>query len=182
MITTPPTVESLKLNPINMHTLLRPDITNYPILGDEVDWFTGVTELHNQLLVVYQFPDVVVVSFTADGRISQLRSPPGLPIDEASGFFSTKDDEILREWLRQVGFQPGLIKVKRFMLPQYHIGIRDVAPSYTSVLLNANVHSQEELLLAQREVEHWSNQGLFELSLNEHTNLWIDKAGTIVAT
>ena len=162
--------------------VIRPESTDYPLRGDEVDWFTGVTQHCNQLLVVYQFPDVVAVSFTPDGYIYHLSSPPGLPIDEAAGFFSVEDDEMLRGWLCQIGFRSGLIKVKRFMLPQHHIGIVDVPPAYSNILLHASLHSQDELELAQQEVEHWSNQGLFELSLNEFTNLWIDQTGTIVAT
>jgi hypothetical protein len=172
----------LKLNPINKQTLSRPESTDYPLRGDEVDWFTGVTPLGNQLLVVYQFPDVVAISFTPDGHVSHLSSPPGLPIDEASGFFSVEDDDMLHGWLYQISFQSGLVKAKRFMLPQYHIGIVDMPSVYSNMLLQASLHSQEDLELAQREVEHWSNQGLFELWLNEFTNLWIDKAGAIVAT
>lgn len=170
------------MNPISEHTLSRPESTDYPLQGDEVDWFTGVTSSGNQLLVIYQFPDVVVVAFTPDGHLSGLSSPPGMPIDADAGFFSMKDDDILRSWLLQMGFRTALINVKRFTLPQHHIDIIDLPSNSAKILLHPTLYSDEELAIAQQELKYWSNQGLFELWLNEFTNIWIDKAGAIVAT
>lgn len=170
------------MNPIDTRALSRANSTGYPLRGDEVDWFTGSARLGSQLLVVYQFPDVVVVSFSQEGHIENLISPPGLPTNEALGFFSAQDDDVLQKWLAQLDFVPGLITVKRFNLPQHHIRIEDLPYHTAQLWLHPELCTHEQRELAQQEIEHWSNQGMFELWLNEHTNIWIDKTGEIVAT
>ena len=166
---------------IRAHQFSRDPSTVYLLQGDDVDWQTGFTTGGNQLLVVRMFPDVLAIRFTHDGNVDQMISAPGFP-STFSGFFSDQDEETLREWLNQVGFQPGLIRIRRFFFPEYHVGISDLPSYFQHILLNPAEHNQDEQAFAQRELLRWSKEGIFELSLGEHNDLWIDKTGQVIAT
>lgn len=166
---------------IHIHNFSRSPSTLYRLQGDNVDWYTGFTGDRGQILVIKNFPDVLVIRFAHDGNIDGVVPVSGFPSTSA-GFFSEQDEEVLGEWLSQAGFQPGLIQVKSFFLSEHHIGISDLSSFFKNILLNPTKYSQAERAFAQRELSRWSKEGLFEFSLGEHNELWIDKTGQIIAS
>jgi hypothetical protein len=153
----------------------------YHLQGDDVDWQTGFTRDGDQLLVIRMFPDVLAIRFTHNGKLDRIVSVPGFP-SSSLGFFSEQNEEALREWLSQVGFRPGLIRVRRFFLSEHHVGISDLSSYFQNILLSPSKYSQDERAFAQRELFRWSKEGIFELSLGEHNDLWIGKNGQIIAS
>lgn len=166
---------------IHANNFSRNSSALYQLQGDGVDWQTGFTRDGDQVLVIRMFPDVLAIRFTHDGNLGCVVSVPGFP-STSSGFFSDQDEEALCGWLSQVGFQSGYISVRRFFLSDHHVGISDLPLYFQDILLNPTNYSQDEYTFAQRELSRWTKEGIFEFSLGEHNDLWIDRTGQIIAT
>lgn len=169
------------MNTISKDSLTRGESAVYPIKGDDVDWHAGIISSGEQILVVLFFPTILALRFSANGELVGLMSVSGFP-SQSIGVFSQQDDERLQDWLKDIGFRPSLIRIKRFFLPEYNIGISDLSQMFKKYLLHPNQFDRDEVDFAERESQRWSAKGLFELWLNEWTDVWIDGMGEIVAT
>jgi hypothetical protein len=159
----------------------------YPIIGypDRFFW-TGTTSSGQQVLMVIKFPDIVALFFDQEGELQEIIERPlaasTVILAEQVGIreaFARQTDPTLLSWITEFGFQEGPIEVKRFFLPEYHIGIIDFPPSFQEVIINPTAFSIDEQLIASSERERWFNDGLFQLWLNDKKELWIAKDGQI---
>lgn len=165
---------------MNPTTHLRDDLYLYPIRGDSHDFYTGTTKNGSQLLVVISLPFATAVFFDHEGRL--LRSEE-LYLNDAdnTGVFSEVDEQQLTSWLQSLGYSGGMIRVRRFFLPQHNIGILDFPNDFQDMLFLPSF-GQEERNFAQRELKRWISEGQFQLCLNPDIDLWIDGSGNITST
>jgi hypothetical protein len=124
---------------------------------------------------------VLVLTFTADGYLANVGSVPGFPT-EAEGCFSAEDTVALQNWFQRVRLELATIRVKRFALLQHQLMINDFPRYYQDMLQHPEGCSNEEHAFAQRELDRWSVEGLFELSLHDDYDVWINDSGQIQAT
>src|SRR5262245_18105084 len=111
---------------------VRDDDYLYSIQSDPFYYYARRTPDGTPMLVVLQYPCIVTVSFDKAGDIMATSEKPlseetrGLV--QRSGFyrdFLQAADQEITSHLADSGFAQDTIKVKRFFLPRYHIGIRD---------------------------------------------------------
>jgi hypothetical protein len=166
------------MNPL---TLFRDDSHLYPICGDDNDFFTGMTADGLQVLVVVAVPTAIAVFFDREGRL--IKNEERHLVDAGrTGVFAETDERQLYSWLQSLGYKKGIILVRRFFISQYHIGVFDFPDSFSDILLSSSNRNQEERDFAQRELNRWASEGLFQLWLNPDTDLWIDSNGNIAST
>jgi hypothetical protein len=79
-------------------------------------------------------------------------------------------------WQREVGFQPGPIRVRRFWLPDREVGIGDGEHYYEE----SEDMSEEERAEARRMRDEWMQGGCFVLYWQRA--LWVDGDGQVFAT
>ncbi|HWE35634.1 MAG TPA: hypothetical protein VG406_03610 [Isosphaeraceae bacterium] len=87
-----------------------------------------------------------------------------------------------RPWLRELGFRPGTIRVKKLADPETGVSIDD-HPKYLANFLDGTpdpCFSAEDLEGFSAEIDHWRNRGLFVL--NNRYDIWIDGEGNIDST
>jgi hypothetical protein len=149
-------------------------------------YWTGTIAEALQLLVVVQVPSIIAIVFDRNGDLVRVErrmlSSSTIEAAERVGFrefFQEQGDRELSSWLHSLGFQEAVIKVKRFYLPDYHIGIVDFPRFFQDVLCNPSAYSEDEQRLAQTQRDRWFTEGLFELWLNEGTDLWVTATGEI---
>jgi hypothetical protein len=133
-----------------------------------------------------QIPHLVGLFFDQEGNLVDVQvrtlSLLEIPVSDAVERHrdTVKAGEVeLMNWLDSLGFEEGIIKVKRFFLEDYYIGILDFPECFKQVLLNPSGYSEDEQIGAQRAVRRWFKEGIFELWLNEGTDLWITSAGEV---
>jgi hypothetical protein len=138
------------------------------------------------LLVVVQIPNIIGLFFDDAGSLLTVESHPFsssvLRAVQTTGIreaFCTGGDEELNRLLSRLGFVEAVIKVKRFFLPAYHVGIIDFPAYYEEVLRNPEICSEDERSIARQTYSRWFDEGLFELWLNSGTDLWITNTGEI---
>jgi hypothetical protein len=149
-------------------------------------YWTGTIAEGLQLLVVIQVPFFIAIVFDRNGDLVRVErrmlSSSTIAAAEQIGFrdfFREQGDREHSSWLHSLGFQEAVIRVKRFYLPDYHIGIVDFPRFFQDVLCNPSDYSEDEQRLAQSQRDRWFAEGLFELWLNEGTDLWITATGEI---
>jgi hypothetical protein len=163
-------------------------IHGYPDRGYE----TGITGSGSQVLLVHQFPSVIAVYFDRNGNLFDVQIRTLSPLTQAVaknyGFRALFGDDVgteeLSAWLRSLQFVDAVIRVKRFFLPEYHIGIVDFPACFRETLQDPlgdpdDALQEDHLRIAQQELIRWSQEGVFELWLNPGMDLWIDKTGEI---
>jgi hypothetical protein len=158
----------------------------YSIDSDPVHYYwTGITNNSNQALVIIHYPAIIGIFFKNDGEITttQQRLLSSRTRDVATRFglreAFAQEDEVFHSWMEAIGFHQQVIRVKRFFSPEYHIGILDFPQLFTDILQHPTHYSEDEYRVAERELDRWSRLGLFELWLNDATNIWIDQSGEI---
>lgn len=159
----------------------------YTIQSDPFYYYTGVTSDGFQALLVLYYPSVITLLFDSDGNLVEVSETPlseSMQREaERYGFYDTflqegAERKIL--WhIEQRGFKQEPIKVKRFFLPQYHIGIEDFPEGFREILLQPSHYSTEDLLLAENASNRWLSEGMFELWLNPDSYRWIKGGGEI---
>lgn len=149
-------------------------------------YWTGTTANRLQALVVVLVPNIVAILFDEKGNLVRVEeraiSSETLATANRIGFheaFRTQGDQEVSAWLGWLGVHESVVKVKRFFLPNYHIGILDFPGFFQEVLQHPSAYSEDEQRVAERERVRWFNEGLFELWLNDATNLWITNTGQI---
>jgi hypothetical protein len=169
-----------------MHPLSRNDNYLYSIQEDPFYYYTGVTSCGLQVLAVLYYPSIVTVLFDTDGNLLSV-SERLLPESTRStvdqcGFteaFLSGEDRAIISHLQELGFTRRPIRVKRFFLPQYHIGITDFPEVFRSMLEQPSRFTAEERNTAENELQRWSIEGLFELWLNPDSYRWINRSGHV---
>ena len=166
--------------------LVRDDHYLYYIAPDPFYYYTGTTTSGFQVLAVLYYPSVIMLVFDQDGnfiRASEVSLSQTTRYSvEQHGFydgFLQRGAQEIESHLQGQGLIKGRIRVKRFFLPEYNIGIRDFPESFTQTLQDPLHYSAEELEIAQAELKRWAADGLFELWLNADSNRWIDLSGRI---
>lgn len=157
-------------------------IEGYPHHG----YWTGTTADHLQALVVVLSPTIVAIFFDGEGNLVGVQeraiSQETLAMAHRIGFHEamrTQGDQEISAWLDSLGVHESVIKVKRFFLTDYHVGIVDFPQVFQEVLQHPSAFSEDEQRVAESERVRWSNEGLFELWLNDATNLWITSTGQV---
>jgi hypothetical protein len=172
-----------------MASFSREDDYLYTIKEDPTYYYTGTMTHGRQAVAVIYYPSVITVVFDEMGHFVDVTDKP-LPestknmIDQrgfTEAFVGGADREILTS-LRESGFREQPVKVRRFFLPRYHIGIRDFPETFCDVLANPSMFSPEERALAEQEAQRWSREGLFELWLNSDSYRWINRDGEVEAS
>src|SRR5262245_35094508 len=100
------------MDEINRTTLCRDDSAIYPMVGDEVNYLTGLAADRDQILAIVA-PRSLIMRFNPNGTLKDAREIT----EEIEGPATEPqtDEKILLEWLKeQVGFRPGPIAVRRF--------------------------------------------------------------------
>lgn len=157
----------------------------YQIRGDAFRGFiTGNGREGFQFLIVLQQPRFIVIQFSALGAMlgydvknMQTTLESGADIWAIEDAFGNMTDAELRLFLDSVAFEEGPIRIKKFFLEKYHIGIIDFPEYYQGILRNPLNYSQDERNLAIHTLDWWSKKGLFELWLNADTDVWINAEG-----
>jgi len=149
-------------------------------------YWTGRADNLIQMLFVIQFPYTIAFSFSEVGALINVEKKrltrASIQLEKEVGIrevFSMGGDKRLAEWLISLDFRESVIRVRKFYLDAYHIGIADFARSFEKILRKPSSYSEDELRIADREKSRWSREGVFELWLNKRTNLWINSTGQI---
>jgi hypothetical protein len=160
---------------------------NYSIKGyyNHLYW-TGVVANDDQVLVVVNTPIYIAVRFNdmgallsvEQGRLSQVTIATGNRLGIQESFRREMDQDLLFR-LHGYGYKESIIHVNRFFLTDYHIGIVDFANCFVEVLESPDAFSTDEVQLAKSELTRWSSEGVFELWLNDSTNLWLTHTGEV---
>jgi hypothetical protein len=157
-------------------------IEGYPNHG----YYAGTTAEDLQLLVIVQFPHFLGIFFDQAGNLLDVQrrmlSSSTITMAEQMGIhevFRTCGDRELSSWCNSLGFREGIIKVKRFFLADYSVGIADFSRTFQNVLSNPSEYSEDEQRIARNELDRWFKEGVFEFWLNDGTDLWIASNGEI---
>ena len=135
----------------------------YSIKGSRDYFRTGVSSIDGtQILCGRQGNSIVCLKFSADGKFigsqTALLSNPG-------------DDEVTSEeiasWAEQNGYNPGTIRVHKFVVPDRTIGIRDF-PDYLQEYIDyPTKFSKDRQEHLSRCVDEWVRSGNYVLIWNE---------------
>lgn len=157
-------------------------IEGYPHHG----YWTGTTPARTQVLVVVLSPKIIAIFFDEKGNLVGVQeraiSSEMLAMAHRIGFHEalrTQGDQEISDWLDSLGAHESVVKVKRFFLTDYHIGIDDFPRVFQEVLQLPSAYSEDEKRVAESERLRWQKDGLFELWLNDATNLWITSTGQV---
>jgi hypothetical protein len=156
-------------------------IEGYPHHG----YWTGTTADGSQVLVVILAPHIIAIFFDHEGNLLEVQerrlSPSTLAMAEKGIYagFRRQSDEDVSSWLDSLGIHESVIKVKRFFLPDYHVGIVDFPQFFQDILRNPSAYSEDEQRGAESAKARWFKEGIFELWLNDGTNLWITSTGQV---
>jgi len=166
---------------ISSVTFQRDPETVYPLLGDDLSWHTGIAQDGHQVLVV-PFPHYDLVSlFDRTGKLTAVHELPRKEEQELVAL-SGQENGSLNDFLNRIGFHCSVIRVHRFFLPNYSVGIADIPAFYRDILEHPTTFHNDEHEAAQALLDRWSAEGLFEILLGEHIAMWIDRSGHIIAT
>jgi len=162
----------------------------YSIRGYPHKFFwTGKTAGGLQVLVVICYPRIVTTFFDPQGKFvdvqERILSESTRILADKHGIreaFERQDDPELVCWLLDLGFLEDGIKVRKFFLPNYHIGIRDFPRYYSQVLCSPSEYNEDERNLAREAIAAWPREGLFELWLNDRTDVWVNRSGHLDAS
>lgn len=164
----------------------RADDYLYALNGSEYEFFTGVDAQGSQLLFVVCYPRFVAVLFDENGHLvdSTIESLSESAVEAVNkiGFLNALHGRLGEEidsWFTRRGFVKSPISVKRFYLPQLHIGIKDFPEYLDDIVQRPSDFSEDEQNVAQDVLRRWPLEGIFELWLSEGQNLTIDRLGNI---
>jgi hypothetical protein len=147
---------------------------------------TGVDADGAQALAVVLIPNIVLAIFDDAGNFLEVQSH-ALSADTLAtanpcgnrAELRAKTDAELTALLGRIGIHDSTVRLKRFFLKGYGIGIVDFARFFQDVLQSPSAYTEDECRIAEREAHRWENEGIFELWLNEGTNIWMTRAGHI---
>jgi hypothetical protein len=117
--------------------------------------------------------EVVGLWFTADGSLRELRVRPFTPDENADPEVDYDVFEetcrIRREWAGEVGLLPGAIRVRRFILGQYKIGVLDLPNHLEEYRDDPTLIPPAERVKWEARLAAWQADGRFVLYwLKEH--------------
>jgi hypothetical protein len=82
-------------------------------------------------------------------------------------------------WMEKHGFEQQAIRVKRFFIPSYHIGIEDFPKCFYEILGDPCAYSTDENYIAQSQYDRWLGEGVYKLWLNNVKDLDMDRDGHV---
>jgi hypothetical protein len=162
----------------------------YTIQGDSMYYSTGRLANGLQVLAILHLPSVITVEFNSDGDLVSA-GETALPDFSRALFKEYTVGEACEKGadrgivihLEEKGFVSQPIKVRRFFLPQWHIGIKSFPDGpMRDALENPSAFSADDQAWAIEARERWIQQGLFELWLNPDSDRWINRNGERVAS
>jgi hypothetical protein len=137
----------------------------YPIKSAEPYWLAGFTRDGRQALILQL------------GRGTSFRA---ILFDPRGAFLAVDQGGNLDEWLREVGFEPGTIRVRKF--EQGGVLIRDMAAQYVGFLKDPDEWADTPASKARITawIQEWRDRGRFVLVWGDE--MWVDGDGTVIAT
>jgi hypothetical protein len=171
------------------HSNERDAAQKYTLQGDRNrNFLTGRIPGNRQVLVVIHYPYLVAIVFDLEGKVTCVQKrllststqelALRLGLDEA---MLEQGNEELATWLNDLGYCPGKITVRKFLVPEHHIGITDFPEHLLAVLREVDT-SDDERQFAKSELKQWATKGLFILWLNKSADLWINGQGEVEAS
>jgi hypothetical protein len=110
----------------------------------------------------------------------ELPSPPVLP---DSGEMREVDEDDFQEYLhRELGFLPGLIRIKEFRIPEEMFAVYHLPEHYREFLEcpNSPAFDEEERQALPDLIRQWNECGQFVLEWSN--DFWLDSTGEVVAS
>lgn len=167
----------------------------YPIQShDAYGFHAGMTADHRQVLIGVTCPYLVAFFFDVEGNFAcgqrrklEFLQPSGVWVDGEliEGMvrrYDTHDERILqclREWQEEIGFNPGVIRVKQFFVQDLVLGIDDY-PSHFDDILEDPDEEEAEQEEARESIREWAATGQFVLYWGH--DYWIDAQGQVTSS
>ena len=173
---------------MNEQTFSRNEDHLYLIVGSPISYYTGLTYDGFQVLIVPLFPIRLVVFFDIDGKLMEVEEHALMKSLETSDNpvktleNATETTHTLNALFQRIGYKEGRIRVKRFFLNKYKIGIRDFPEIFIDTIRNPSRYCSDEIAVAKNELNRWSKEGVFELNFSTDLKYWINQLGIIEAT
>ena len=133
----------------------------YTITSDFLHFNTGRLADGTQILMGQQWSELVSVEFDAAGNYLRTATRDFDQSDEDELSVSTRSIQA------EIGLIPGAISVKRFSLPERHIGIRDLPDHYQDVLDRPEDFNEEQRRELLEDIRQWQEAGDFVLEWDE---------------
>src|SRR5262249_51543588 len=156
---------------VSCSTFVRAPDHLYAIEGNSADlYWAGFTANGDQVFVTVLLPHFLVTSFGRDGDLIRaevrMLHPNTLTRAEQSGIrdvLGAEDDLAMSTYLKSIGFRDGVIRVKRFFLSAYCVGIVDFAKHLEQILEDPTKYDADERAVAHQALVSWQRDGIFEL-------------------
>jgi hypothetical protein len=150
----------------------------FPVRGDpERGFYAGSLPGNRQgLITTGASGDLLVAAFNAAGSLLDVtrRDDPSLDFC----------DDAFRAYLaREFGFEPGLIRVKAFRLPEDGLAVYPIDPLWQEFLENPHglAFDDDDRDSLPEVIEQWNASGQFVLECCG-CDFWLDGTGKVVAT
>jgi hypothetical protein len=166
----------------------RPETYLYQIRNSDPYFHAGRIANGEQSLLGLHLPTMVGVLFDEEGKfISTIMKPYSFTMAKrddgtvvVDGPTSTLMRDDLMNWEKELGFVPGIIRIRRFALPDYFIHLQDLPSHYEDFLSNKAAYDKERVGHLEQEIVKWLRGGYFVLQWNEEYHM--SKGGRIVST
>ena len=126
----------------------------------------------NQVLVYPLRQAYLMLRFTKDGVLFNWTEQP-IPDPSTAARFR-------KEWLLSQGFKSRTISVKRFYLPEFHLGIKQIPDSMREAIERPERFHPSELGEIYNGIAAWITDGLFVLCWNK--DYYVDGKGRVVSS
>jgi hypothetical protein len=114
----------------------------------------------------------LMLRFSKDGNMLDS-TQQSVPVPSAAA-------QIRADWLAAQGFKSRSIKVKRFYLPEFNLGIKQIPDSMREALEEPEQFHPDELEQIYHDIPGWIEDGLFVLCWNE--DYYADANGKVISS
>jgi hypothetical protein len=131
------------------------------------------------------YGDMIVAVFDGGGNLRRVirEDYPASPVRGTSGTKREVDDEQFQEYLAgKLGFEPALIRIKEFRMPQDRFAVYHLPQHYHEFLNNPHnlIFDDEVREVLPGLIRQWHEWGQFVLEWGN--DYWLDSTGQVVAS
>lgn len=150
----------------------------YPIQGYGTDFHAGVVADKRQAIMGLLCPNVVAVFFDPLGDFleAQQRRLPFMGSKGPYDIYDARVGQHLRSWQEALGFRPRVVRVRRFSLPEWGVGIDDLPTHYLEFLENPDEFPEIDVEM----IRAWQEAGQFVFWWAK--DYWMDRSGRVEST
>jgi hypothetical protein len=161
----------------------------FTLVGNPHYGFATGRAPQEQVLVTFAGPNLLAVCFDAAGRLlkadTSVLHEAAAPVASTGGCSAAAQQRAgpwatLRAWEREHGLMPGPIRVRRFFLDRYGLGIRDLPSEMREVAENPSQFCGEEYATVWEDIAAWVGSGQFVFLCNG--DYFMDRDGRVVSS